>query len=102
MRHVCPTAPDTLRAFPYVDEDPFVMHECPHVYFAGNQSSFGSRLIKPIPSQAVQVISVPAFRHTRSKVLLDVGTLQCYEVKFEVSKGIMPLRDSAEEMKVDA
>jgi len=24
IRHVCPTCPDTLRAFPYVDTDPFV------------------------------------------------------------------------------
>ena len=101
MRHVCPTAPDTLRAFPYVDEDPFVMHECPHVFFAGNQPAFGSRLVHPggMASQAVQIISVPAFRRTRSIALLDVTSLQCYEVKFDVSSGIMP---QTEEMNVDA
>lgn len=25
IRHICPTAPDTLRAFPFKDEDPFVI-----------------------------------------------------------------------------
>lgn len=35
-RHLCPTAPDTLRSFPFVNEDPFVITESPHIYFAGN------------------------------------------------------------------
>ena len=78
------------------------MHECPHVFFAGNQPTFGSRLVRPqgMASQAVQVISVPTFRRTRSIALLDMTSLQCYEVKFDVSNGIMPL--ASEEMKVDA
>ena len=45
MRHICPTAPDTLRAFPYVSEDPFVVDEAPHVYFCGNQETYGERLV---------------------------------------------------------
>jgi DNA polymerase delta subunit 2 len=45
MRHACPTAPDTLRAFPYVDQDPFVFHSAPHVYFAGNQEKYGEKLV---------------------------------------------------------
>lgn len=34
-RHICPTAPDTLRCFPFRDIDPFVIEEGPHVFFAG-------------------------------------------------------------------
>jgi len=45
MRHVSPTSPDTLRAFPYVDTDPFVLQQAPHVYFAGNQEEYGERLV---------------------------------------------------------
>jgi DNA polymerase delta subunit 2 len=45
IRHVCPTAPDTLRAFPFVDNDPFVIESCPHVYFAGNQEDYAERLV---------------------------------------------------------
>lgn len=26
MRHLCPTAPDTLRTFPFKDSDPFVIN----------------------------------------------------------------------------
>jgi hypothetical protein len=34
-------------------------------------------------------------------VLLDVTTLQSYEVKIDISNGIMPVRDSAA-MEIDA
>lgn len=34
-QHLAPTAPDTLAAQPFVDSDPFVMDEVPHVLFAG-------------------------------------------------------------------
>lgn len=43
--HLAPTAPDTLGCFPYYDNDPFIIEECPHVFFAGNQSSFGTKIV---------------------------------------------------------
>ena len=27
-------------SYPYYDKDPFIIKECPHVYFAGNQPEF--------------------------------------------------------------
>lgn len=90
MRHITPTAPDTLRCFPYVDGDPFVITEGPHVYFCGNQDCYAEKLIvapgsTAAHSRAVKMISVPAFRRSRSVALLDVNTLQSYEVKFDLS-----------------
>src|SRR5690606_6894879 len=35
--HLAPTAPDTLACYPFYYEDPFVIEQCPHVFFAGNQ-----------------------------------------------------------------
>ena len=42
------TAPDTLGCFPYVDKhkDPFVIQALPHVYFAGNQPAFQTKLLE--------------------------------------------------------
>ena len=42
--HLFPTAPDSLGCFPYQHEhtDPFVLRDCPHVYFAGNQPKFAT------------------------------------------------------------
>lgn len=43
--HLVPTAPDTLAAYPFADDDPFVLRAAPHVFFAGNQPAFATRLV---------------------------------------------------------
>lgn len=71
IRHLCPTAPDTLRVHPFKDSDPFVIvtqddldlndecfnesqfekkedqfnSEVPHVYFAGNMHEYKEMLL---------------------------------------------------------
>lgn len=32
--------------YPFYQKDPFILEECPHVYFSGNAPTFGSKLIK--------------------------------------------------------
>lgn len=51
-RNIAPTCPDTLGCYPFQDDDPFIMDACPHVYFAGNQREFGTKLVKG-PLEAV-------------------------------------------------
>lgn len=62
MRHLCPTAPDTMRVFPFKDSDPFVIAdkdltlddqeekaintEVPHVYFTANAPKYSYKLVK--------------------------------------------------------
>lgn len=48
-RHLAPTAPDTLAAYPFFNTDPFVVThlDAPHVLFAGNQPCYGSALVTP-------------------------------------------------------
>ena len=85
FRHICPTAPDTLRCFPFRDGDPFVLNKAPDVFFAGCQPSYGEKLIfqhKNSQESAVKIVSVPTFALTRSIVLLDLTTLESYELKF--------------------
>ena len=31
--------------YPYFTDDPFIIEECPHVYFAGNQPCFQHRML---------------------------------------------------------
>ena len=62
MRHLCPTAPDTLRVYPFKDSDPFVISgsdldfedeegskalytQVPHVYFVGNMEAYKEELL---------------------------------------------------------
>lgn len=43
-RHLAPTAPDTMATFPS-NTDPFIIEDCPHIYFTGNQPTFDSKVI---------------------------------------------------------
>lgn len=45
IRHICPTSPDTLRTYSFTENDPFVVGEAPHVYFAGNQPVYGEKWV---------------------------------------------------------
>ena len=103
MRHLCPTAPDTLRVFPFKESDPFVINshnnasnlelseddaditqgqdlytEVPHVYFVGNMQEYKEELLTRkagSTTQYLKVISLPTFYHSHSIVLLDLQTL---------------------------
>jgi DNA polymerase delta subunit 2 len=81
-RHLAPTAPDVLGCFPIEKEDPFVMEECPHVFFAGNQDSFDTRTIKGAKGQQIQLISIPSFDKTSTIVLVDLKDLSCFPLTF--------------------
>ncbi|CAK7220523.1 DNA polymerase delta small subunit Cdc1 [Sporothrix curviconia] len=80
-RCCAPTAPDTLWSYPYQEDDPFVLDSCPHVYFAGSQPEFGTRVITGPDGQSVRLVAVPAFSETREVILLDTETLDVSVVK---------------------
>ncbi|KAF2429878.1 hypothetical protein EJ08DRAFT_634702 [Tothia fuscella] len=83
-RNNAPTAPDTLWTFPFQDNDPFIMRDCPHVFFAGNQPRFATSTIEGPVGQQVRLIAVPNFKETSSMVLLDIETMEVECVKFRV------------------
>ncbi|ALC44809.1 CG12018 [Drosophila busckii] len=82
--HLAPTAPDTLACYPYIDSDPFIIKECPHVYFAGNCASFETELHVGTDGQRTRLVCVPSFSQTQSVALIDLETLDCREIKFNV------------------
>ncbi|KAF2854742.1 DNA polymeras-like protein subunit delta-2 [Plenodomus tracheiphilus IPT5] len=71
-RCIAPTAPDTLWCYPFQDDDPMLVRECPHVYFAGCQDKFGSKVIEGPAGQKVLLVSVPRFRETGQVVVVDM------------------------------
>lgn len=98
-RCTAPTAPDTLceflldqsrgsflltwhsGAYPYQDKEPFVMKDCPHLYFIGSQPEFGTNVIQGPDGQMVRLIAVPSFSATREVVLVDTESLDVSRVK---------------------
>lgn len=96
-----PTAPDTLCEFctqglnplrlirhegcyPFQDKDQFVIEECPHVFFVGNQPAFETKLIDGPTGQTVRLIAIPKFKDTGELVLMDMETLEVELVKINV------------------
>lgn len=80
-----PTAPDTLWCYPFQDDDPFVMKDCPHIYFVGCQPEFGTRVISGPEGQAVRLIAVPSFSVSKEIILIDSETLDISRVKISTS-----------------
>jgi DNA polymerase delta subunit 2 len=85
LRHLCPTAPDTLRSFPFSKEDPFVISQPADVVFTGCMPEYQASLEfqdeTKFKRTALKLICVPAFLKTRSVVLLDTFSLESYELK---------------------
>ncbi|KAI8144516.1 DNA polymerase alpha/epsilon subunit B-domain-containing protein [Fennellomyces sp. T-0311] len=83
-RHIAPSAPDTLWCYPFQEHDPFLLKTTPHVYFIGNQQQFEQSTIDGPMGQKVRIVLVPSFAETGSIVLVNLGTLECTEVRIEV------------------
>ncbi|KAJ4831018.1 DNA polymerase delta subunit 2 [Turnera subulata] len=81
-RHLAPTAPNTLGCYPFTDRDPFLIDNCPHVYFVGNQKKYGTRLLKGSEGQLVRLISIPKFSETGVAVVLNMRNLECHTLSF--------------------
>lgn len=83
-RHLAPTAPDTLACFPFEDEDPFIIKECPQVLFAGNQKEFSLKVVVGPENQSVCLLCVPEFCETQSVCVLNLRDLNCECVEFKI------------------
>ena len=98
-RHIAPSAPDTLcklrvsimkkrltvaflGCHPFQDRDPFLLDECPHVYFIGNQPQFDTSILEGEDKQKVRIVMVPSFSQTGTIVLVNVSTLECTSMSF--------------------
>ncbi|KAI6838134.1 hypothetical protein KC332_g8305 [Hortaea werneckii] len=86
-RLTAPTAPDTLWCYPFQDGDAFVMKECPHLFFVGNQPKFETTVIEGPVGQQVRLVAVPNFKDTGEVVLIDMETLVPEVIKFDVFEG---------------
>ncbi|XP_062490289.1 DNA polymerase delta subunit 2 [Pezoporus occidentalis] len=80
--HISPTAPDTLGCYPFYNLDPFIITECPHVYFCGNAPRFQSKLLTGEKGQQVLLVTVPTFSTTQTACLINLRDLSCQPISF--------------------
>lgn len=85
-RCVAPTAPDTLWCYPFQDDDPLLIKECPHIFVAGCQDTFAKSVIEGPAGQRVLLVSVPRFRKGGQVVLVDMDTWEVEVVRLGVAK----------------
>lgn len=100
-RLVAPTAPDTLclyprppemvsllmhviGSYPFHEKDQFVIEECPHVFFVGNQPEYKTSLLEGEDGQQVRVVLIPKFSETGQIIVVDLDTLDVEAVKFSL------------------
>ncbi|EFN88256.1 DNA polymerase delta small subunit [Harpegnathos saltator] len=81
-RHYAPTGPNTLPVHPFFKNDPFVMTECPDIYFAGNMNTYDSRLVEGDEGQMVRLVCVPKFSETKTAVLVNLQDLTTQPISF--------------------
>ncbi|XP_033333452.2 DNA polymerase delta subunit 2 isoform X1 [Megalopta genalis] len=84
-RHYAPTAPDTVPAYPFCSTDPFIMTECPDIYFAGNMDKYDTKLLTANQGQTIRLICIPKFSETQTAVLVDLQDLQTSPISFGCS-----------------
>ncbi|OCT90030.1 DNA polymerase delta subunit 2 isoform X1 [Xenopus laevis] len=80
--HLCPTAPDTLGCYPFYKSDPFILQNCPHVYFCGSAPKFSCKEVTGAEGQRVLLLTVPEFCSTQTACLVNLRTLQCQPISF--------------------
>lgn len=80
-RHYAPTGPDTLSIYPFFENDPFVMRECPDIYFAGNMNEYDTKLVTD-EGQTVRLICIPKFSETKTAVLVNLQDLTTQPISF--------------------
>lgn len=83
--HIAPTAPDTLPCYPYYEQDPFIINECPNVFFAGNTAEFQTELWEGAAGQRTRLVCVPSFAQTNSVAVVNLSTLDCQQICFKVN-----------------
>ncbi|CAG5088811.1 Similar to POLD2: DNA polymerase delta subunit 2 (Bos taurus) [Cotesia congregata] len=82
-RHFAPTAPDTLAAYPYVETDPFIMDECPDIYFVGNTNEYATKCVIGDQGQTIRLICIPKFSKTHTAVVVDLLSLETWPITFQ-------------------
>jgi DNA polymerase delta subunit 2 len=70
--------------YPFQEKDQFVIEECPHVYFVGNQPRFDTTTIAGPAGQQVRIIAIPKFHETGQIVLLDTESLEVELVQIDL------------------
>ncbi|CAG9793807.1 unnamed protein product [Diatraea saccharalis] len=81
-RHIAPTCPDTIPCTPCVATDPFIMYNCPSIYFNGDCDEFATDVYEGEDGQKVRLVCLPDFCKTKTVALVNMANLDCCSMTF--------------------
>ncbi|KAM3966142.1 DNA polymerase delta subunit 2 [Aphomia sociella] len=81
-RHMAPTCPDTVPCTPCIETDPFIIQNCPAIYFSGNCEEFATDVYKGDDGQRVRLVCLPDFGATKTMAVVNLQNLECYSMTF--------------------
>ena len=84
--HFAPCYPSYITS-KKLNEDPFVMDTCPHIYFIGNQKQFETELLEGEEGQICRIVMVPKFYETSQVVLVNLKTLDTNVITLNTDLG---------------
>jgi hypothetical protein len=80
-RHFAPNCPESYPCFPGLLKDDLVIDRPCHFFICGTAKKFASKTVIG-KDHAVKLIAVPSFSVERSIILLDVDSMETFELKF--------------------
>ncbi|XP_043795850.1 DNA polymerase delta subunit 2-like [Apis laboriosa] len=83
--HYAPTAPDTTPTYSSSKIDPFIITECPDIYFVGNMDKYDTKIYTAEEGQTIRLICIPKFSKTQTGVLVDLQDLNTWPISFTVN-----------------
>jgi len=84
--HMAPTCPDTLGCVPYLENDPFVLKNLPHVFFAGNQEKFAQKKLMLGNGKQVLLLAIPSFMDSKTMVQLNLSAMEAVPIIFSMEE----------------
>lgn len=71
-RHMAPTCPDTIPCTPCTDTDPFIIYNCPTIYFCGNADEFATDIYEGEGGQCTRLVCIPKFCDSKTIALINL------------------------------
>lgn len=87
--HLAPLAPDTLRMYPYTENDPLIFDKIPDVYFASGKKDLSYKNIDidiEDVKKKVLLINLPDFSKCFKGVVYNVNNGEINEISFEINQ----------------
>ena len=87
--HLAPLAPDTLRMYPYLENDPLILDKIPDVYFTSGKNELSFKNIDmdiEDVKKNILLLNLPDFSKCYKAVVYNINNGEINEITFEINQ----------------